>query len=97
MSGTDENDFVKNGVDSITTTGESSIKSAVDAHVNGDDAIPAKSDNLNTKKSSSAPLSESTIKNNELNASAGSTKPSTPSNWVQFGNEDDANNTVSKI
>lgn len=94
MSGIDENDFAKNGHSSDPTVLQSI--QLPDTHMNGDDAKATKSsDNSNSKINSNsttndANTNESTT--NELNATSASStvKPTTPSNWVKFENEDDA-------
>lgn len=85
MSGKDETDLVRNKELSPENSIAQSTKSNHDL-INGDASAPVNGD-------SSTNLEE-TSKQNTVESTP---KPSTPSNWVQFENEDDSSDKVYNI
>lgn len=82
MSGKDETDLVRNKELSPENSIAQSTKLNHDFS-NGDASIPVNGDSLTNL--------EETSKQNTVESTP---KPSTPSNWVQFENEDDSSDKV---
>lgn len=83
MSGKDETDLVRN-------TELSSEKSATEQSIklNLDQAHSLRNGDANAVNGDNSINSDENSKQNTVSSSG--TKPSTPSNWVQFENEDDS-------